>query len=165
LALSTIFGNDFFGTLARARGVPAERLVGLLLTVGRIFLVVLAPVTLYLGWRQIEAPSLSVAIFAQNGVYGLFAATFAPVLFGIFSRRSSAPLVLTAASVALAVHFGMYYGQLTVYHNNPAVPATFAILASTLVMFFGVAIRTLIFQREGWNTSGGSGVDLSGDAS
>ncbi len=78
-----------------------------------------------------------MAIFAQNGVYGLFAATFAPVLFGIFSKRVSAPLAFAAAVTALVVHFGMYYGGITHYHNNPAVPATFAIVASTLVMGLG----------------------------
>jgi sodium/pantothenate symporter len=137
LALSTIFGNDFFGTIARARGTAPERLQGQLLRVGRIFLVALAPITLFLAYRQITAPSLSVAIFAQNGVYGLFAATFAPVLFGIFSKRASAPLAFAAAITALVVHFGMYYGGITHYHNNPAVPATFALVASTLVMGLG----------------------------
>ena len=141
LALATIFGNDFFGTIARARGVTSERLRPQLLRVGRIFLVALAPVTLVLAWRQIVAPSLSVAIFAQNGVYGLFAATFAPVLFGIFSERASARLAAAAAATALVVHFGMYYGGITSYHNNPAVPATFALVTSTLVMFVGSAMR------------------------
>jgi len=137
LALSTIFGNDFYGTIARARGMAPELLQGQLLRVGRIFLVALAPITLLLVWRQIVSPSLSVAIFAQNGVYGLFAATFAPVLFGIFSKRASAPLAFAAAVTALVVHFGMYYGGITHYHNNPAVPATFALVASTLVMGLG----------------------------
>jgi SSS family solute:Na+ symporter/sodium/pantothenate symporter len=140
LALSTIFGNDFYGTLARARGVSPEVLQGQLLRVGRVFLVILAPITLFLSYRQIVAPSLSVAIFAQNGVYGLFAATFAPVLFGIFSKRTSAPLAFTAAASALVVHFGMYYGGITHYHNNPAVPAAFALVISTLVMGVGIAI-------------------------
>jgi F0F1-type ATP synthase membrane subunit a len=105
-------------------------------------LIVLAPVTLLLSWRQIVAPSLSVAIFAQNGIYGLFAATFAPVLFGIFSKRATAPLVFAAAVTALVVHFGMYYGGITHYHNNPAVPATCALIVSTLVMAIGVALRS-----------------------
>jgi sodium/pantothenate symporter len=152
LALSTIFGNDFYGTIARARGVAGERLHGLLLRVGRIFLTGLAPVTLVLAWRQIVAPSLSVAIFAQNGVYGLFAATFAPVLFGIFSGRATARLAFAAAATALVVHFGMYYGGITHYHNNPAVPATCALVLSTLVMTLGVAFR-----------SGGGGTTVSGD--
>ncbi len=137
LALSTIFGNDFYGTIARARGVAEDKLRGQLLLVGRIFLLVLAPITLLLAWWQIVDQPLSVAIFAQNGIYAVFAATFAPVLFGIFSRRSSAPLVLIAASVALLVHFGMYYGGITHYHNNPAVPATCALVISTLIMAVG----------------------------
>ena len=141
LALSTIFGNDFFGTIARARGVAPEHLQAQLLRVGRIFLVVLAPITLLLAYRQIVSPSLSVAIFAQNGVYGLFAATFAPVLFGIFSKRSSATLAFSAAAVALVVHFGMYYGGITHYHNNPAVPAACALVISTLVMLVGSSMR------------------------
>jgi len=157
LALSTIFGNDFYGTIARARGVAADRLRGQLLKVGRIFLVALAPITLLLAWRQIVAPSLSVAIFAQNGIYGLFAATFAPVLFGIFSKRTSAPLAFTAAITALVVHFGMYYGGITHYHNNPAVPAACALVISTLVMAIGVAL----LKDENGTVSGDEGLPSS----
>jgi len=152
LALSTIFGNDFYGNIARARGMTADRLHGQLLKVGRLFLILLAPITLVLAWRQIVAPSLSVAIFAQNGIYGLFAATFAPVLFGIFSRRSSASLAFAAASTALVVHFGMYYGGITQYHNNPAVPATCALVLSTLVMAIG---SSLVGGKNGTDSSSG----------
>ena len=157
LALSTIFGNDFYGTIARARGVAADRLNSQLLRVGRIFLIALAPITLLLAWRQIVAPSLSVAIFAQNGIYGLFAATFAPVLFGIFSKRTSAPLAFAAAVTALVVHFGMYYGGITHYHNNPAVPATCALVISTLVMGIGVAL----VRNEKGTVSGHEGLPSS----
>ncbi len=98
--------------------------------------------TFLLAWRQIVAPSLSVAIFAQNGVYGLFAATFVPVLFGIFCRRPRAGLAAAAAVVALVVHFGMYYGKITVYHNNPAVPATCALIASCALLAVGTLVRS-----------------------
>jgi SSS family solute:Na+ symporter/sodium/pantothenate symporter len=144
LALSTIFANDLWANLARAAGATEEAVRARLLTVGRVFLIVLAPVTLVLAWRQIVAPSLSVAIFAQNGVYGLFSATFAPVVFGLFSRRATAGLAAAAALAALAVHFGMYYGGITMYHNNPAVPATCALLTSTAIMAIGTLVR-----REG----------------
>jgi SSS family solute:Na+ symporter/sodium/pantothenate symporter len=140
LALSTIFANDLWANVARSMGMDDEAIRGRLLIVGRIFLVVLAPVTAVLAWRQIVAPSLSVAIFAQNGVYGLFAATFAPVVFGLFTERATAKLAATAAIAALVVHFGMYYGGITHYHNNPAVPATFALIASTLIMAVGVGV-------------------------
>jgi SSS family solute:Na+ symporter/sodium/pantothenate symporter len=141
LALSTIFANDLYGTLARIAKVDPETIGRRLLPVGRLFLVALAPVTFVLARDQILNPSLSVAIFAQNGVYGLFAATFAPVAFGMFSERASAGLALAAAVSALAVHFGMYYGQITVYHNNPAVPAACALVVSTVIMAIGVATR------------------------
>jgi SSS family solute:Na+ symporter/sodium/pantothenate symporter len=59
----------------------------------------------------------------------------------MFSRRASKSLALAAALTALVIHFGMYYGKLTMYHNNPAVPAACAIVASTLVMAVGVALR------------------------
>jgi SSS family solute:Na+ symporter/sodium/pantothenate symporter len=157
LALSTIFGNDFYGTIARARGMAADRLNSQLLKVGRIFLIALAPITLLLAWRQIVAPSLSVAIFAQNGIYGLFAATFAPVLFGIFSKRTSAPLAFGSAVTALVVHFGMYYGGITHYHNNPAVPAACALVISTLVMAIGVTL----LKSENGTLSGNEGLSSS----
>lgn len=142
LALSTIFANDLWGNLARAAGMEETAVRERLLRVGRIFLVALAPVTAVLAWRQIVAPSLSVAIFAQNGVYGLFAATFAPVVFGLFSKRATAGLAAGAAVAALVVHFGMYYGGITIYHNNPAVPATCALVTSTSIMFLGVLARS-----------------------
>jgi SSS family solute:Na+ symporter/sodium/pantothenate symporter len=137
LALSTIFANDIIANLARGRGVAEELVRARLLPTGRWFLVALAPVAFALASWQIVKPSLSVAIFGQNGVYGLFAATFAPVLFGLFSKHSARGWVVAAAVTALVVHFGMYYGKITVYHNNPAVPAACAIAASLLVMLVG----------------------------
>ncbi len=138
VALSSIFAQDFLANLlAGGRGDEAWKSRGL--RWARVFLVVLAPVTALLSWRQIEAPSLSVAIFAQNGVYGLFAATFVPVLFGIFVKRVGRAWIAAAAAVALVVHFGMYYGHVTHYANNPAVPATCAILAALAVALVGLA--------------------------
>ena len=141
LALSSITANDLYGSLARLAGADEERVQQRLLRVGRWSLVALAPVTFVLAWKQVVDPNLSVAIFAQNGVYGLFAAVFAPVLFGIFSRRSTGGLALASALTALTIHFGMYYGGITSYHNNPAVPAACALVLSSAVMTAGVLIR------------------------
>jgi sodium/pantothenate symporter len=141
LALSSIFANDFYANLARWAGRAEEAVRARLLLTGRLFLLVLAPATFALAWWQIAAPSLSVAIFAQNGVYGLFAATFAPVVFGIFSERVTGALVFAAAGIALVVHFGMYYGKITIYHNNPAVPAACALAVSLLVIGAGLLLR------------------------
>ena len=73
------------------------------------------------------------------------------MLFGIFSKRASAPLAFAAAITALVVHFGMYYGGITQYHNNPAVPATCALVISTLIMGIGVALL-----KDGEGTVSGS---------
>jgi len=42
----------------------------------------------------------------------------------------------------LVVHFGMYYGNITMYHNNPAVPATCALAVSTAIMAIGSMMMT-----------------------
>lgn len=140
VALSSIFANDFLrNVLPSARRDPdawRSRSLGW----ARAFLIVLAPVTILLSWRQITSPSLSVAIFAQNGVYGLFAATFVPVLFGIFVPSAQRRWVLLGSVTALLVHFGMYYGRITHWHNNPAVTAAFALLASVLVTTLATAL-------------------------
>jgi SSS family solute:Na+ symporter/sodium/pantothenate symporter len=134
LALSSIFANDFLRGVLPARVTEGEEWKKRSLRFAKIFLIALAPITLMLSWDQILHPSLSVALFAQNGVYGLFAATFVPVLFGVFTRRATKGMVLIASVSALAVHFGMYYGKMTIYHNNPAVTAACALIASVTVM-------------------------------
>ncbi len=139
IALSSIFANDVLRTL-RPAAVEGERSVRW----ARGFIVALIPVTLWLAWRQTVAPSLSVALFAQNGVYGLFAATFVPILAGIFLPRVTAATVAAASVAALAVHFGTYYLQLGPYWNNPAVPATYAIGAALVVL----AVGMLATRRE-----------------
>jgi len=97
-------------------------------------IVVLAIVSFVLSWQQIKYPNVSVAIFAQNGVYAYFAAAFVPVLFGIFLKEVSTKVVFTASITALVVHFGIYYGRLTPYMqepvNNPGISAAIAIVIS-----------------------------------
>ena len=109
----------------------------------KLFLLGLAPVIALISYGQIVAPDLSVAILAQNGVYGLFSATFVPILFGIFSERVGKGAIFAAAAAALIVHFGIYYGELTPYWNNPAVPATCALAVSTLI-----ATASLVWVRR-----------------
>ena len=133
VALSTIFANDVYSPLARSRGVAQETIERKSIGLSKLFLLALAPVVAFLSWGQIQSPDLSVAILAQNGVYGLFAATFVPILFGVFVPRVTTWGVSAAAVAALVVHFGMYYGEIGPYWNNPAVPATFALLAAGAV--------------------------------
>lgn len=138
LSLSTIFSNDFYKNVMPLKHLAEDQLKRRLLLVSRVFLVILAPVTIILSYQQIVNPSLSVAIFGQNGVYGLFSATFAPIVFGIFSKRITRNVIFLSSVSALVVHFGMYYGNITQYHNNPAVTATAALIVSTAIASIGV---------------------------
>lgn len=137
LSLSTIFANDFYGNIVSSRVEASEAAKQRLLRVSKVFLLLLAPVTYYLSMDQIVAPSLSVALFAQNGVYGLFSATFIPILFGVFAKDAKKHIIFASSVVALLVHFGMFYGRISMYHNNPAVTASMAIIASILVAGIG----------------------------
>jgi SSS family solute:Na+ symporter/sodium/pantothenate symporter len=144
VALSTIFSNDIYRNLAVRQGRLSDEEINTRgIRYSKIFLVVLAPIVALIAYGQIQNPNLSVAILAQNGVYGLFSATFAPILFGIFSERITKGAIFASALTALVVHFGMYYGEITMYANNPAVPATFALVAST-----AVAAGSLLFTRR-----------------
>ncbi|MBR9978032.1 MAG: sodium:solute symporter family protein [Bacteroidetes bacterium] len=149
VALSSIFSNDFLRGVLPARITESEAWKQRSLRYAKIFLVALAPVTLVLSWDQIIDPSLSVALFAQNGVYGLFAATFVPILFGVFSQRATAGMIWTSSLVALIIHFGMYYGQITMYYNNPAVTAACALLGSVIVMLLMQVCAGRNVRKEG----------------
>lgn len=105
--------------------------------VNKLVIVVLAFVSFALSWEQLVNPDLSVAIFAQNGVYAYFSAAFVPVLFGTFLRKPPLAAVFSASITAIIVHFTVYYGEITPYMkepvNNPAIASTIAILSSLVV--------------------------------
>ena len=97
----------------------------------------MAILTITLSIRQIVNPDLSVAIFAQNGVYAYFSAAFVPVLLGTFTQNTPLIAPVGASLTAVIVHFSVYYGRIGGYMQeavrNPAIPSTLAILASLLV--------------------------------
>jgi sodium/pantothenate symporter len=83
-------------------------------------------------------PKLSVAIFAQNGVYAYFSAAFVPILFGMFLKDVKKIVPIVASLTAVIVHFTFYYGQIKVPFTvatgeNPGVAAAMAILTSLVV--------------------------------
>lgn len=138
VALSTIFSNDIYRQYATRNGrLSLDEIDARGMRYSKYFLLALAPVIALFSYQQIVSPDLSVAIFAQNGVYALFSATFVPIIFGIFTERIRKQVILAAAVMALVVHFGMYYFEIGAYWNNPAVPATFALLTSTAVAVAG----------------------------
>jgi len=97
----------------------------------------LGVVSVVLSHDQLVDPDLSVAIFAQNGVYAFFSAAFVPVLFGTFLRGVPRAAPVSASMTAMVVHFSIYYGELTWYMQapvkNPGVAGALAIVSSICV--------------------------------
>ena len=120
------------GGLLPAAGPARDRA---LLRVNRGAIVALAVAAGVLSRDQLLNPRLSVAIFAQNGVYAYFAAAFVPILFGMFRPGASRAAVMAASVVAIAVHFPMHYLDIAVpgalaSGRNPGVAAAVAIVVS-----------------------------------
>ncbi len=109
------------------------------LTASRLALVAVGVIAFLLA---LEPPAL-VGLFAQRGVYGLAAASFVPVLFGVMVRTTiPAWVVASAAAVALLVHVGLqWFGGVA----NPAVSSCIAIAISVGVGLVGL----LVHQRSG----------------
>ncbi len=132
-SLSTTITNDLLPPLSSGvRGLADKKRMQL----NRLVIILLAAVSGYFSYQQLVAPNLSVAIFAQNGVYAYFAAAFVPVLFGMFLPQAGLRVVAPASVMALVVHFVVYYAELTPWMQaavkNPAIPASLAITASLL---------------------------------
>jgi Na+/pantothenate symporter len=104
----------------------------------KIVISALAVASIFLSYDQLINPKLSVAIFAQNGVYAYFSAAFVPILFGMFLKNVPAKSVITASIVAVIVHFSMYFGKISIPFSqssgeNPGVASATAIVISVLV--------------------------------
>lgn len=132
-SLSTTISNDLLPVFFPSLVLKSDKNR---VALNRIVIVALAVVSGYFSYQQLLAPNLSVAIFAQNGVYAYFAAAFVPVLFGMFLPKAGLKVVAPASLIALLVHFGVYYAALTPWMQanvkNPAIPAALAISASLL---------------------------------
>lgn len=134
LALASIFSHDIVrpSLLALGRRTVDE------LTLARVFFVLLIPITSVLAWRQIVSPSLSVIIFAFNGILALTAAVVPAIVFGIYSKSQSARAAFFSAIAALVVFYGLLFFKISMYHTNPMIPGTVAIFVG-LAVFAGVA--------------------------
>jgi sodium/pantothenate symporter len=142
LALSTIFSIDLYKPwLEKSKTLSAKLIEKKTLLTTRVFLAVLAVVVFFLSLWQLENPSLSVAIFAQNGIYSLFVATFWPVFTGLFVPGIDGWKPVAAGLTGFVVHFTIYYGELTPYHSNPGVCAAFGLLTGGLLL--------LVFSQTG----------------
>ncbi len=148
-SMSIIVTNDLIGNVHGA--LTGRRLPeAFLFRLNRMVIVVLALVSWGLAYQQLVAPNLSVAIFAQLGVYGYFAAAFVPVLFGTFLQDTPKAAAISAAVTAIAVHFTLYttgdgyfpyFTGVTV--KNPGISTALGIVAALVVggVVYGVARR------------------------
>jgi sodium/pantothenate symporter len=128
VALSAMVTNDLYLQIAKPQGKDRSLLVSRIVLVG----VGLVAFALALD------PPLLVGLFAQKGVYGLAAASFVPIVFGVLVRGPiSARVMAFAAVVGLAVHLAL---DLAVGIDNPAVSACYAILASVMIALLSMAL-------------------------
>ncbi len=134
-SLSTTITQDLIKPLYFDKFARKEATPGQLMTINKVVIAVLAVVSILMSYDQLVNPKLSVAIFAQNGVYAYFSAAFVPIIFGMFVKGVTTRTAVISSIVAVVVHFAMYYGKLTVPFTvatgeNPGVAAAVAIILS-----------------------------------
>ena len=129
LALSTIFSQDVVGPVLHFLGLREVEPLRL----ARMFFVLLAPIASLLAWRQIVSPSLSVIIFAFNGILAFTAAVVPSIAFGIYSKSQSTRAAFVSSVVALIVFYSMLAFKLTKYHTNPMIPGTIGVFVGLAV--------------------------------
>ncbi|MBL6989041.1 MAG: sodium:solute symporter [Bacteriovoracaceae bacterium] len=123
-----------------------------ILNYGKMLTVVSGVFVYFLSLQQIENPSVSVAVFAFNGVYALFAITFIPVAAKIFKLKLGPKMILATSVLIAVIHFGMRYGKVAVpglnpwYWTNPGVTATLALFVACLVVAFYLMINKLMVR-------------------
>lgn len=122
VAVSAMVTHDLYMRGPRAHASPEKALAASRWAVIIIGLVAFA--------MALNPPAL-IGLFAQKGVYGLAAASFVPLVFGVL-RRGRLPVapVAIASGFALAMHFSLHLSGVL---PNPAVSATWAILGSTVL--------------------------------
>jgi len=140
LALASILSVDVHPLLPGAKPEKALRF-------GRLGLVAVALACLFLArWQLAHPTGGSVAIFAQYGIYLLFTASSVPLVAGMFLPRARRGAVTLSAAVAVAVYVAAGTLKLGTLSNNPAVLATWGLLASWAVLGASLLLQG---RREG----------------
>ncbi|MDF1562100.1 MAG: sodium:solute symporter family protein [Deltaproteobacteria bacterium] len=124
VSISTVVVNDL--VLPSLPRLDEERRMRFGLQASRGVLVAVGLVSLALAW---DPPEL-LGLFAQQGVYGLVAASAAPMLLGILVQgRVPAALAGGLGVLGVATHFVLKLAGV----SNPAVSAAWGILASLAI--------------------------------
>ena len=132
IALASIFAHDVVRPALKAGRLRMFDE----LTLARVFFVVLVPIVSVLSWRQLVQPSLSVIIFAFNGVLAFTAAVVPSIGFGIYSKSMSKRAAFISAVASLVVFYSMIGFRITKYHTNPLIPGTIGVVVGLVV--FGI---------------------------
>lgn len=152
-SIPTSITSDIIAPLAGDSLGTGEQKEKRLIFINKMVIILVGIVSVFLSYDQLVNPSLSVGIFAQNGVYAYFSAAFVPVILGIFFHKIPKIAPIAASVVAILVHFSIYYGHLTPYTQppvgNPAVASTFAILISAVVGFGLYFLKKETVQMNG----------------
>ncbi|MEO8361612.1 MAG: hypothetical protein ABI672_16375 [Vicinamibacteria bacterium] len=123
LALASIFSHDVVRPLLQ----KFQRQAINELTLARLFFVMLVPIVSLLAWRELTSTSVSVLIFALNGVLAFTAAIVPVVAFGIYSKSQSRLAAFVAPIVGMTIFYAMVLLEITKYHTNPMIPGTIAV--------------------------------------
>ena len=139
VAVSTTVSNDLFRPWINASslGASPERVERMTLWASRIAVVVLGVVALIIA---LSPPEL-VGIFGSVGVYGILAASAAPLVAGVYMRHIPSSFVWVAATVGPTTHFVLYFLEVSA---NPAVTATLGIGASALPLLLWAAVSRFV---------------------
>jgi len=148
VALSSIAANDLFLGLTEdtlLKGKSEEQKAVLAHHASQVILVVMGAVAFGIA---LHPPAL-LGFFGQLGVYGLVAASTAPVLFGVLitdeGRQVPKSWMFFASATAMVLHF-VLYGWADI--KNPAVTATYGIFASITIVLLQCTISGLTRSKH-----------------
>lgn len=145
-SLSTTITTDIIKPLS-GKNIDEKQI-----NINRMVIVALGIVSFIFARNQLLHPNLSVAIFAQNGVYAYFSILFVPIVYGIFLKDIKIAVPLSGSITALIVYYFIYYilpglvqnqsidlGYGNIYFSgktqNPAIAAALAIIFSLFISF------------------------------
>ncbi len=147
VGLSTIAANDLALNLLGG-GMTSEQRMKLALRISHGVLIVVAIAAFIINLN----PPRLLGVFGQVGVYGLAVAASPPLLAGVIFPLPRLVPVWIASAVALAVHFGLYFGGASVFPDSPVSFANPGVTAAIATL---VALPPLMIYGAlaGWGQS------------